>query len=173
VTGATRDAPAEAADDRREPLSWTGPRIVGVVLLALGVLTLLAALDVSGTGKVSGPRFAPLVASSALIVLSVAFLVRTFVRPDVELARHAMREMEGTHWPTPAALLGLLVGYALLLTALGYALATTIFFWLTAWLLGSEKPARDAVIGVVLGVVAGYAFSRWLNVQLPTGPWGV
>ena len=80
-------------------------------------------------------------------MLSLAFLVRTVVRPDVELARHAMREMEGTHWPTPAALLALLVGYALLLTALGYALATTIFFWLTAWLLGSEKPARDAVIG--------------------------
>ena len=45
--------------------------------------------------------------------------------------------------------------------------------WLTAWLLGSEKPGRDAIVGLVLGVVAGYAFSRWLNVRLPAGPWGV
>jgi hypothetical protein len=94
-------------------------------------------------------------------------------RPDVELARYATAEAEVTHWPTPAALLGLLVAYALLLTALGYALATTAFVWLTAWLPGSDKPVRDAVVGLGLGVVAGYAFSHWLNVQLPSGPWGV
>ena len=65
------------------------------------------------------------------------------------------------------------MGYVLLLSALGYALATAIFFWLAAWLLGSERPVRDAVVGVALGVVTSYAFSHWLNVQLPTGPWGV
>jgi putative tricarboxylic transport membrane protein len=95
------------------------------------------------------------------------------VRADVELARYAATEAESTHWPTPAALLGLLAGYALLLSALGYALATTIFVWLAAWLLGSDKPGRDAIVGLVLGVVAGYAFSHWLGVQLPSGPWGV
>jgi hypothetical protein len=29
------------------------------------------------------------------------------------------------------------------------------------------------VSGVVLGVVVGYAFTRWLGVRLPVGPWGV
>jgi putative tricarboxylic transport membrane protein len=159
-----------------EELSWTGPRIVGAVLLALGVLALIATFDIPSARDgwaIQGPRFAPLVASIGLIALSIAFLVRTVVRPDVELARFAAAEARSTHWPTPGALLGLLVGYALLLTALGYALATTVFVWLTAWLLHSEKPGRDAVVGLVLGVVAGYAFSRWLNVQLPQGPWGV
>ena len=150
-----------------ERLSWTGPRAVGLVLLALGVLALIATFDINSARDgwaIQGPRFAPLVASIALIVLSIAFLVRTVVRPDVELARYAATEADSTHWPTPAALL---------LSALGYALATTIFVWLTAWLLGSEKPGRDAVVGLVLGVVAGYAFSHWLNVRLPSGPWGV
>jgi putative tricarboxylic transport membrane protein len=159
-----------------ERLSWTGPRAVGLVLLALGVLALIATFDINSARDgwaIQGPRFAPLVASIALIVLSIAFLVRTVVRPDVELARYAATEADSTHWPTPAALLALLAGYALLLSALGYALATTIFVWLTAWLLGSEKPGRDAVVGLVLGVVAGYAFSHWLNVRLPSGPWGV
>lgn len=158
------------------PLAWTGPRIVGGVLLALGVLALIATFDIPSARDgwaIQGPRFAPLLASIALILLSLAFLVRTLVRPDVELARYAASEADATHWPTPAALLGLLVGYALLLTALGYALATTIFVWLAAWLLGSERPVRDAIVGVALGVVAGYAFGHWLNVQLPTGPWGV
>ena len=168
--------PEEGAPTGPERLSWTGPRLVGLVLLALGVLALIATFDINSARDgwaIQGPRFAPLVASIALIVLSLAFLVRTVVRPDVELARYAAAEADSTHWPTPAALLGLLAGYALLLSALGYALATTIFVWLTAWLLGSEKPGRDAVVGLVLGVVAGYAFSRWLNVRLPSGPWGV
>jgi hypothetical protein len=29
------------------------------------------------------------------------------------------------------------------------------------------------IVGLGLGIVAGYAFGHWLNVQLPTGPWGV
>jgi putative tricarboxylic transport membrane protein len=171
-----RGAPAPGSPGGAAPPAWTGPRIVGAVLLALGVLALIATFDIASARDgwaIQGPRFAPLVASILLIMLSIAFLVRTVVRPDVELARYAAAEADATHWPTPAALLALLVGYALLLTALGYALATTIFVWLTAWLLGSERPVRDAIVGVVLGVVAGYAFGHWLNVQLPTGPWGV
>jgi putative tricarboxylic transport membrane protein len=157
-------------------VSWTRVRVVGIVLLALGVIALIATFDVPSTRygwSVSGPRFAPLVASIALIVLALLFLLRTVWRADEDLAEHAAREMSDTHWPTPALLLALLVGYVLLLSALGYALATTVFVWLTAWLLGSDRPVRDVIVGLVLGVVAGYAFGEWLNVQLPTGPWGV
>ena len=168
--------PERAPASGPERVAWTGPRLVGLVLLALGVLALIATFDIPSARDgwaLQGPRFGPLVASLALIMLSVAFLVRTVVRADVELARYAATEAESTHWPTPLALLCLLAGYALLLSALGYALATTIFVWLTAWLLGSDKPGRDAIVGLVLGVVAGYAFSHWLGVQLPSGPWGV
>jgi putative tricarboxylic transport membrane protein len=172
----TGSAARGSAPASSEPVSWTGPRVVGLVLLALGVLALIATFSIPSARDgwaIQGPRFGPLVASIALILLAIVFLVRTVVRADVELARYAATEAESTHWPTPAALLGLLVGYALLLSALGYALATTIFVWLTAWLLGSDKPGRDAIVGLVLGVVAGYAFSHWLNVRLPSGPWGV
>ena len=157
-------------------VSWTRVRIVGGVLLAFGVIAPIATFEIRSVRygwSTSGPRFAPLVASIALIVLSLAFLVRTVWWRDEDLAEHAAREMADTHWPTPALLLALLVGYVLVLTTLGYALATTVFVWLTAWLLGSESPVRDVIVGLVLGVVAGYAFGNWLNVQLPTGPWGV
>jgi len=173
---ATRDPAGAASPPPAGPLSWTGPRLIGVALLGIGVLALVATFDIPSARdgwSISGPRFAPLVASIALVLLSLAYLVRTVVAPDVELARHAAAEARTTDRRTPAALLALLVGYAALLEALGYALATTIFVWLAAWLLGSRKPGRDAVVGLALGVVAGYAFSRWLNVKLPTGPWGV
>ena len=76
-------------------------------------------------------------------MLSLAFLVW----PGDDLAEHVEAASRGTHWPTPALLIALLVGYVLLLAALGYALATTIFFWLAAWLLGSDRPGRDVVVG--------------------------
>jgi putative tricarboxylic transport membrane protein len=159
-----------------ERVSWTGPRLAGIGLLVLGVVALIATFDIASARdgwSISGPRFAPLIASIALILLALVYLVRTVIRPDVELARSVATENARTDPSRPAMLLGLLVGYALLLEALGYALATTIFVWLTAWLLGSKQPVRDVVVGIVLGVIAGYTFAHWLNVQLPTGPWGV
>jgi putative tricarboxylic transport membrane protein len=146
-----------------------GARAIGGVLLAVGVVALIAGLNVGDGWAASGPRLAPVVSSVLLILLAAAFLVH----PGDELSEHVAEASRGTHWPTPALLIGLLLAYALLLSALGYALATAIFFWLASWLLGSERPARDAVIAVLLGVVTSYAFSHGLNVQLPTGPWGV
>ena len=146
-----------------------GARAFGGVLLAAGVIALVASLGVGDGWAASGPRLAPAVSSLLLVLLSAAFLLW----PGDDLAEHVEEAARGTHWPTPAALIGLLLGYVLLLNALGYALATAIFFWLASWLLGSERPTRDALVGIALGIVTSYAFSQWLNVQLPTGPWGV
>jgi putative tricarboxylic transport membrane protein len=139
-----------------------GARAAGGALLVLGVVCLIATLGVGSDWSASGPRLAPAVASGLLIALSLGLLVAP-----------GEIEFDAVHWPTPALLVALLIGYALALEALGYALATTIFFWLAAWLLGSTRPGRDVVVGALLGVVTSYAFSHWLNVQLPTGPWGV
>jgi putative tricarboxylic transport membrane protein len=159
-----------------EHVSWTGPRVAGLVILALGVACLIATFAINDTGdgfNAQGPRFAPLIGSIALIVLALAFLARTVVRPDTELAVLAAREQQESDARTPAMLIALLLGYAALMTALGYALATTVFVWLTAWLLGSDKPVRDGIVAVALGVVVSFAFSRLLGVRLPEGPWGV
>jgi putative tricarboxylic transport membrane protein len=146
-----------------------GARAIGGVLLALGVVALIATLGVGDSWSASGPRLAPAVSAVLLMALSLAFLAW----PGADLADHVAEASKGTHWPTPALLLALLAGYALLLGALGYALATTTFFWLAAWLLGSQKPARDLLVGLLLGAVTSFVFSEWLNVQLPHGPWGV
>jgi putative tricarboxylic transport membrane protein len=157
-------------------VSWRGPRFAGLALLALGIVALVATAAIPSARdgwSISGPRFFPLVVSIALIALAVVFLARTFVRPDVDLAEHAAAEAAKTHWPTPLLVMGSLVGYLLALAPLGYALATALFFTLSARILGSERPLRDVVWGVVLGAVTSYAFTRWLGVRLPVGPWGV
>jgi len=157
-------------------VTWRGPRLAGLALLALGIVALVGTTRIPSARDgwaIGGPRFVPLVVSLALIALAVAFLARTVVRPDVELAQFAAAEAAKTHWPTPVAIVVALVGYVLALAPLGYALATAVFFTVVAQVLGSERPARDAVAGVVLGAVVSYAFTRWLGVRLPVGPWGV
>jgi len=146
-----------------------GARAIGGVLLAIGAIAFIATLNVGDGWAASGPRLAPAVSSLLLVLLSAAFLLW----PGDDLEEHIEESARGTHWPTPVLLVCLLLAYVLLLETLGYGLATAIFFWLASWLLGSERPARDAVVAVLLGVVTSYAFSHWLNVQLPTGPWGL
>ena len=157
-------------------LSWRGCRIMAFALLALGVAALAATTQIHSAGdgwSVSGPRIVPLIASVGVIVLSIAFLVRTVWRPDFELARFAAAESEQTHWPTPGAMMASLLGYVALLAPFGYALATTVFFVVAARALGSRRLGRDVVVGALLGAVTSYAFTRWLGVRLPVGPWGV
>jgi putative tricarboxylic transport membrane protein len=158
-----------------ERVSWRGPRVAGLALLALGIAALVATTKIPSAREgwaVSGPRFVPLVASLLLMVLSIAFLVRT-VRSDQELARFAAAEAAQTDWPTPGLVMAALLGYVALLVPLGYALATAVFFTATARILGSRRLLRDAIAGVVVGVVLSYAFTRWLGVRLPVGPWRV
>ena len=157
-------------------VSWRGPRLAGLALLALGIVALAgtAAIPSARDGwSISGPRFLPLVVAIALVALSLAVLARTFVWRDVDLAEHVADEAQKTEWPAPALVLASLAGYVLVLAPLGYALATALFFTASARILGSERRVRDAISGVVVGVVTSYAFTRWLGVRLPVGPWGV
>lgn len=158
------------------PVGWTRVRVVGLVLLALGVVCLVATTQIPSARdgwSLSGPRVVPLAASIALIALSTLFLVRTVVWRDVDLARYVTAENAGTHWPTPGLLLVALVAYVQLLERLGYALATTLFFLAAARILGSKDSLRDAIVGLAVGIVTAYAFTRWLGVRLPVGRWGV
>jgi len=151
--------------------SFTGPRLAGLFLLAASVAILLAVFAIPGRGgySTSGPRFVPLVVAIGLIALCAAFLARTFVRPDVELAERSAQEDAATHWPTPALLVAAMVAYALLLEPLGYILATALFFVPVARLLGSRSTVRDVVTGLLLGVGLFTAFTQYLGVSLPAG----
>ena len=151
--------------------SFAGPRLAGLVLLAASVAILLAVFAIPGRGgySSSGPRFVPLIVAIGLIGLSAAFLARTWVRPDMELAERSAEEDAATHWATPALLVVAMVAYALLMEPLGYILSTALFFPPVARLLGSRSPLRDAIFGVVMAVGLFTAFTQFLGVSLPAG----
>jgi putative tricarboxylic transport membrane protein len=151
--------------------SFTGPRLAGLFLLAASVAILLAVFAIPGRGgySTSGPRFVPLIVAIGLIALTAAFLARTVVRPDMDLAERSAAEDAVTDWRTPALLVVALIAYAQLLEPLGYIVATTLFFLPVARLLGSRQLLRDAITGLVLGVGLYTAFTQYLGVSLPAG----
>jgi putative tricarboxylic transport membrane protein len=157
--------------DQARP-SWAGPRATGAALLAIGIVALAATFAVPGgrdPWALSGPRLFPLIASIALIVLSLAFLVRTFVSPDAELGAFAAREAADTEWRVPVLVGIALIAYAELLEPVGYLLASAAFFPLVARILGSRSIVRDVAAGAALSLVVYTVFTQLLAVPLPIG----
>jgi len=151
--------------------SWAGPRLAGLFLLAASVAILLAVFQISGRGGYasSGPRFVPLIVACGLILLSALFLLRTWWRPDVELAVRSAEEDDATHWVTPGLIMLALLVYAFALEPVGYPLATALVFFAVARVLGSRAVVRDAIAGLVLGFGLFTAFTQYLGVSLPAG----
>ena len=113
------------------PRQWLGPRIAALVILGIGVVALTQAVAIrEGAGySAVGPRFFPMVAALGLLLLGVAFLLRTTpLSPDNELAEQAAAEERTTHWPTVLLIMAVLVIYVFALGPLGYPLATALFF---------------------------------------------
>ena len=151
--------------------SWAGPRLAGLFLLAASVAILIAVTAIPGRGGygTAGPRFVPLIVAVGLIVLSSLFLLRTWWRPDVELAQRSAEEDAATHWATPGLILLALLVYAFAIEPVGYPLSTALVFFALARVLGSRAVVRDAVAGLVLGFGLFTAFTQYLGVSLPAG----
>ena len=151
--------------------SWAGPRLAGAFLLAASLAILIAVTAIPGRGGYasSGPRFVPLIVACGLVLLSALFLLRTWWRPDVELAERSAEEDAATHWATPALIMAALLAYAFALEPVGYPLSTALVFFAVARILGSRATVRDAVAGLVLGFGLFTAFTQYLGVSLPAG----
>lgn len=146
-------------------------RLAAVAVIGLGLLALFGATLVgSGAGYVAvSPSVMPVVVGLGLVALGALLLLRATVRPDLDLARHVASEAARTDWRTTGLVLVSLVVYALTLGPLGYVLATTWFIPTVARILGSRRPGRDVVVGVLLGIVVYIGFTQFLGVRLPAG----
>lgn len=146
-------------------------RLATVAVIGLGLLALVGATQVGpGAGYVAvSPAVMPVVVGAGLVVFGILLLLRATVRPDLDLARHVSAEAARTDWRTTLLTLVALVSYALTLGPFGYVLATTWFIPIVARILGSRRPGRDVLVGVVLGVVVYIGFTQFLGVRLPAG----
>ncbi|WP_344170963.1 tripartite tricarboxylate transporter TctB family protein [Kribbella lupini] len=151
--------------------------VAAVVLVVLSATFLVGVFDIRSPKGLDpqGPRFFPLLVTSAWLLLSIGYLVEGLRSP-----RTAKAPAEGAggglterSWFEPVALSALLVLYAFLVVPLGYMLATALLFFGAARVLGSRQLVRDIVVAVVLAVVVYIAFTQFLDISLPEGVLGL
>lgn len=154
-----------AARARRE-----GVAVPGDLLLALGVLGLAAffaygalQIRVSPAYAYIGPRFFPWLVAAGLAACGLGLAWEALRAP-----RPAREPLD---WAALGTVAGCLVAQALLLRPAGFVLASALLFTGTARAFGSRRPARDALLGLLLAGAAYLAFTRLLGLALPAGEW--
>jgi len=142
--------------------------IAAIVLVVLSATFLVAVFDIRSPKGLdpAGPRFFPLLVTSAWLLLSLGYLVEGLRSPRTA-------EKANRSWFEPVAVSGLLILYALLVVPLGYMIATALLFWAAARVLGSRQLVRDIVVAVVLAVIVYLAFTQFLDISLPQGVLGL
>ena len=90
-------------------------------------------------------------------------------RPQVQVTAEPTAVTASLNWvPFGYFALAFLLFIALLEPA-GFAIAAALQFWLVARAFRSRRPARDALIAVVLSLIVYVAFSSGLGLPLPAG----
>jgi putative tricarboxylic transport membrane protein len=202
MTLSTSETEGRVATDAARPRAPLGPRLLGAVVLAVGLFLLWQAYDQAG-GDYSpgGPWLAPLVVTAGWVLAAGWYLVRQLVAPelaaDPEPATSAVAEPAGTataeptaaavaepaeepattgeevdggvQWLTPALLGAALCGYVFALEPAGFVLASAVFFVVAARILGSRRPLRDVLVGVLLALAVYLGFTYLLTISLPSG----
>ncbi|MGP4021348.1 tripartite tricarboxylate transporter TctB family protein [Saccharopolyspora sp. 5N708] len=154
---------AEESKDDTEVRPWAA-RLSALLVLAVGLVVLVGSFTINsgGTYQAVGPQVFPLIVGAGTTLFGAIALARSVRGVDTG-------EPGGTDWRAVAKLAATLCGYVLLLVPAGFWQSSTVFFALVARILGSRKPVRDLVIGLVLSLAAYFLFDRLLGVSLPPG----
>ena len=123
-----------------------------------------------GSLKFPGPGYYPKLVGMFLIATSLgcliqALLARRSVRPVKSAGDAVPRPMVGK----TVALLGLLLGYAFLLTPLGFPIAICLFLLAAIRVFGYRRWTIIILLALGLTVVSYVMFITWLKVPLPLG----
>ncbi|WP_418956210.1 tripartite tricarboxylate transporter TctB family protein [Streptomyces tritici] len=147
---------------------------VSLILLLLGALVLTDALTLSveltQRGPV-GPRTVPLVVGAGLLLVAVLLAVDVLRggRGESEAGEDVDLSEPGDH-RTVLLLVGVFLGFAVLVGPLGFPVSGALLFWGAAYALGSRHPRRDPLIAAALALVTYVVFNNLLGVPLPGGP---
>lgn len=140
-------------------------RLTGFVFLILSLGICLESVRLSlGVLHRPGPGFISFIAGVAMGVLSLVIIIRNISKGG-----------KRTLWPPEAnkkgvgTIIGLLLGYALLLDLLGFLATTILFFLFTSRFVAHLSWRSSAVLAISSSVAAYLIFQVWLKTQLPTG----
>jgi putative tricarboxylic transport membrane protein len=187
MAATTMEGPERVAHDAARP-ARLGPRVLGAVVLTVAAFMLAEAYRAAGGDlDPQGPWLAPVVVTAGWTVVAAWYLIAQFVPPRRAIGVHpgdqstsagpaepadpaGEDEVTGrVRWLTPAVLAIALCGYVFALDPVGFVPASALFFVAAARILGSRRIVRDAVTGVPLALAIYLAFTRLLEIGLPSG----
>lgn len=164
TTGQTRKGPPPAR-------SW-GELAMCALVLAVGVGLLVGAggIAIPGSSNTVGPRFFPYLVGGAMIAVGLALglMVWRGERAPAE-AGEDVDVNAGTSWLSVGVIAAAFVAHALLINVIGWPLAVTLMFALTAKALGARGWLPPLLAGGITSVVVWLVFVKLLNVALPGG----
>lgn len=137
---------------------------LGVCALAIIVAWQTTLIPDNAVYAKVGPKVIPWLATSLLAVLGVTLTVQGWRGGwEHDAAGEAL-----AYPPLGTLLLGLALNVALI-DVVGFIIASTVLFALTARAFGSRRIARDAAIGFLLAAVAYAGFDRVLGYKIGSG----
>ena len=158
-------APSTSVDANRGP-AWPETAI-GLGLLALAAVALWQTLSipVSPLYAKVGPRVFPYLAVAGL-ALCAGFLIAGGLRGGWQPEEEREIALDKRALAFVAA--GLIAN-VLLIGPLGFTASSTVLFTLVCHGFGSRRPARDALLGFSVALVAYLGFARLLGVNIGAG----
>ena len=144
-----------------------GSLLIAAALAALGLFMLWETFSIPVQVSYArvGPRVFPTLVAVAL-VLNALWLAYEAWRAPVPIGE----EEPPIWWPALGWVSAGLLLEAALLERIGFPIAATILFVLTARGFGSTRLLRDAAIGFALALIAYVGFTHGLGLTLPAGP---
>jgi putative tricarboxylic transport membrane protein len=144
--------------------------VLGVLMTVAAVVVLVDAASLRDTDDAIGPAAMPTVVGVLLGAVGLLMAARAWW----ELRR---ADSGGGLPPRDrlwrlAAMVGVLVGFAVLLPVLGYVVCAALLFTGAALLLGAPRPLVVFAYGWTVAIVVFLVFDRLIGLALPTGPWG-
>ncbi len=143
-------------------------RVAAVTLLVLGSGGALESRRLTlGSAGNPGPGFFPFWLALGLCAVAIALLL---VRPAAPPPAVASGERLGSGKVVLA--LAASAVYAFILPLLGFVASTFLFLLVMLTAIELRRWASSVVIAAMTAAVCHVLFKTWLDVQLPSGPWG-
>lgn len=142
----------------------------GAALVIAAILAAIAAVIIWQTSQMRvppiqarvGPTVFPYIIAGALILLSIGTVVSAI--------RRGFPERSDDNYVPIFWIIGGLVAQLLLLSTLGFSIATGILFAFTAKAFGRGPLWQTIPIGAVFAFLVWVAFAKGLQLSLPAGP---
>ena len=147
-----------------------GERAFNILLLLLSISILVVAYRISGFESVRSPGAFPMFLGSLLVLSMVVIILgqRHHPRPKTTGNLGETREFFRTHLPLRFIVFTLMtIGYLLLLTPLGFVLATLLFMFCASAYLFRGRWVMSALVTVGATAIIYALFTLLFQVYLP------